>query len=362
MQDFYHNDNFMDSMCYNNQIEGLMNLDDLDINEIDLSKKIGDMLIFGFLGYDIYSDENKDFLEDLRLGLIGGVILFARNIGSSEQLKHTIKDIVDINNDIFIYVDQEGGKVQRLRYNQYPSAEEMVDSYSKNEVEVFYENMAKELESYRINVNLGPVVDIDNKDCPVIGGLRRSYSNDPEIISNYASIFIDSHHKHQIYTCIKHFPGHGSAQGDSHHGLTDVTDHFDERELIAFYKLIKNDKVDMIMTAHIVNKKYDENDPATLSKNTITNLLRDAKYNGDVIKYDGIVISDDLCMGAIMQHYSLKDSILKSMYSYFARHNVDKKSKDFGNEKNPSKGYIAWLLWGGDVCEDWIKKIYQKIN
>jgi beta-N-acetylhexosaminidase len=290
-------------------VGGMMGLD----NNQDIDSKIGSMLIFGFLGDDIYSNDNKDFLENLQANNIGSVILFTRNISSSDNLKNLNGDILEENSDAFIFVDQEGGRVQRLKFNQYKSAKQITENHESNEIQNYeeakteYGRLSKELKEHNINVNFGPVVDVDNiYPCPVIGGMDRSYSKDPEIVSKYAKIFIDAHHDNEIFTCLKHFPGHGSARNDSHHGLTDVTETFSETELKPFYDLIEKGKADMIMTAHIINENYDKDYPATMSKNTLYSLLRDKGYNG-------VIVSDDLCMGAIAQNYSIEDSIVKSI-------------------------------------------------
>jgi beta-N-acetylhexosaminidase len=117
--------------------------------------------------------------------------------------------------------------------------------------------------------------------------------------------FVDVFQRHGIACCYKHFPGHGSALDDTHKGFVDVTNTFKEEELIPYYQLVRDVyKPTMIMTAHVVNKHLDRQGlPATLSHEILTGLLR--KQMG----YDGVIISDDLQMQAISDHYSLEDAL-----------------------------------------------------
>jgi len=158
---------------------------------------------------------------------------------------------------------------------------------------------------------LGPVVDLENdpkdeKPPSIIASLNRSFSHDPDIVLDKATGYIDIFHKQGIVTCIKHFPGKGSAMKDSHKGMVDVTDTHTEIDLKPFYDLIKAGKADAVMTAHIINKRYDDYHPATLSQDTMKKLLREKGY-------DGVIVSDCLHMGAIQEHYSFEEGIVRSI-------------------------------------------------
>jgi len=164
--------------------------------------------------------------------------------------------------------------------------------------------IAKTLSKAGINLNLAPVVDLNiNPDNPVIGKLERSFSADPEIVTNHTEEFIKAHREIGILCALKHFPGHGSSTQDSHKGLTDITKTWTERELVPYQELIVQDLADIIMTAHVYNAELDHRYPATLSKAIITGILRDR------LNYDGVVISDDMQMGAIADHYGFETAI-----------------------------------------------------
>lgn len=279
-----------------------------------LKYQIGQMLMVGFFGTS--APKNSQICKDIKEYHLGGVILFdynpinhkkAKNISTKYQLKKLTKELQDCSYDgrLLIAVDQEGGKVQRLKrkygfYGRFPKASDV----KKMDVKKFigqYEKMAKELKSVGVNYNLAPVVDLDiNPKNYVIHKLGRSYGNYKEV-RVLAYEFIDAMHKFGILTSLKHFPGHGSSIGDTHKGFVDVTPFWKEVELDPFHFF--KDKADSVMVAHVFNKHLDKKYPASLSYKTITKKLR-----GD-LDYHNVVITDDLQMGAINKHFSLKSSL-----------------------------------------------------
>lgn len=270
------------------------------------------MIIVGF--DDAKIDENSQIIKDINKYELGGVILFDifyhdrsknKNVISPKQVAELTSSLQQLSTrKILISIDQEGGKVARLKpkydFLEIPSAKDVALT-SEQEAQLIYANMAKMLQQNGLNCNFAPVVDLAiNPDNKVIVGLERSFSKDPKKVSKYASILIDAQKEHNIISVLKHFPGHGSSLGDSHLGFVDITDTWSPIELQPYKNLIQKNKIDMIMTAHVFNKKLDSNYPATLSYNVNTKLLREK------LKYKGVVISDDLQMKAISKHYSLK--------------------------------------------------------
>ena len=163
--------------------------------------------------------------------------------------------------------------------------------------------MAKTLAAAGINHNLAPVVDINSNPAnPVIGALGRSFSADPAVVIAQARAFIEAHHAHDVTTTLKHFPGHGSSQADSHLGLVDVSATWQRDELEPYRVLIGEGIVDTVMTAHVFNTQLDPTYPATLSKATITGILRDE------LGFDGVVITDDMNMQAITSQYGFEQA------------------------------------------------------
>jgi beta-N-acetylhexosaminidase len=282
---------------------------------LTLEQKIGQMLMVGFYGTS--APKSSQICNDIARYHLGGVILFdvnpsnrwkPKNIESKAQLKQLTSQLQHCSWDhkLLIAIDQEGGKVQRLKSTygfagNFPKASR-VATMRDQEVLATYQKMAKELQSVGVNYNLAPVVDLGiNPKNRVIYGLGRSFGSDPKRVSYYASLFIKAMHKHGVLTSLKHFPGHGSSLGDTHKGYVDVSEVWKRMELEPYRQL--KDQADTIMVAHVFNRHLDANYPATLSRATITTLLRQK------IGYRGVVITDDLHMGAIAKKYSLKETL-----------------------------------------------------
>lgn len=236
-----------------------------------------------------------------------------RNITGPRQVKRLTESLnASSATPLLIAVDQEGGIVARLkdRYGFPPSvsAQYLGEQNDLGLTARSAESMAATLAEYGFNLNLAPVVDLKtNPDNPVVALKQRSFSANPTLVSSHAAEFIRSHHRQHIYTCLKHFPGHGSSRDDSHLGLVDVTSYWSEDELIPYQNLINQGLCDMVMTAHTFNSRIDPDYPATLSKATIDGLLRKR------LGFDGVVVSDDLNMGAIVMHYSYETAVEKAI-------------------------------------------------
>ena len=285
-----------------------------------LDVKIGQMLKIGFRGMQV-ADTNH-IARDLQEYHLGGVVLFDydvpsdtayRNIQSPEQVNQLVNDLKALSEKpLIVSIDQEGGRVARLKpkygFPKSVAAEYLGSLDNADSTRYYARKTAKTLSNLGINVNLAPVVDVNvNPDNPVIGGLERSFSDNPLTVAKHAGIFIKTLHNYDIQTVLKHFPGHGSSEKDSHLGVVDVTDTWSEKELIPYRQLIDSSLVDAVMTAHIFNHQIDSTYPATLSKPTIDGILRDS------LGFDGVVISDDLMMGAIRKEYGLKTTIKQAL-------------------------------------------------
>ncbi|MDE2723008.1 MAG: glycoside hydrolase family 3, partial [Gemmatimonadota bacterium] len=253
----------------------------------------------------------------------GGVVLFdydlaskgevVRNITSPRQLRRLTSALQDIAS-YFIAVDAEGGYVNRLKEEyefsvSVPSAQEL-GRQSPGKTKKVADALARELKDLGINWNFAPVVDvnIDSKS-PAIGAIERSFSDVPRAVVAHANVFIKAHQEQQVIPTLKHFPGHGSAAGDTHLGVTDVTETYRRaKELLPYRKFIQKGYGDPILTAHIVNRKLDKSGrPATLSYDIMTRLLR---YE---LGFDGVVISDDMQMGAIVEVYGLTEAVVEAV-------------------------------------------------
>jgi beta-N-acetylhexosaminidase len=267
--------------------------------DAQLKKMIGQMLIVGFDGTKI--DKNSQIVKDMQEYNLGGVILFdvnyhdrsrQKNITSPAQLHKLTDDLRRFSpTPLFIAIDQEGGKVARLKakygFIKIPSAS-AVSKMPLNRAKSIYQTQSQMLQENGINMNFAPVVDLRmNPKNRVIVGLERSYGKDPQKVAAYASLVMDEQTKHNIISVLKHFPGHGSSLGDSHKGFVDITNTWSKKELAPYRILIQAHKADAIMTAHVFNKNLDAKYPATLSYKVNTELLR--KKLGFVGEDDGFL-------------------------------------------------------------------------
>lgn len=290
-------------------------------NDEKLKKMIGRMLIIGFDAQSV-TKETK-IVKQIQKYELGGVILFDRhfkdrtktkNISSVKQLKTLTSSLKSFAlKPLLISVDQEGGKVARLKpaygFEATPSAKVVseMDAYMTKHV---YDNLAKMLKDAGINCNFAPVVDLaTNPQNKVIVGLKRSYSSEPKEVVKYAKIFMDSLQEKNIISVLKHFPGHGSSLTDSHNGFVDVSQTWSEIELEPYIELIHSGDADMIMTAHVFNSNLDKLYPSTLSYKVNTELLRNK------LGYKRVIVSDDLQMGAIAKHYTLEQVVTLAINS-----------------------------------------------
>jgi beta-N-acetylhexosaminidase len=298
----------------------------------------------------------------IRDGRIGGVILFAQNVADPSQLKRLIGSLSDAGRPLrpFICVDQEGGTIQRLTkakgFVGLPSARE-VSRLEQAAAYRLYRKGAGELADLGVNVNFGPVVDLNtNAANPAIGRLARSYDRDPEKVIAYARQFIDAHDQAGVFTAAKHFPGHGSAPLDPHNEIVDITRTWQEKELEPFRDLISDNFVDMIMVGHLIHPKFsDNNRPASLSRRAIEGSLR------TTLGFRGLVVTDDLDMGAIRDRYSIEEASVMAV-------EAGSDLLVIANNKNPDPmiadriaNAVADAVAAGRIPRQKIEAAYQRI-
>jgi beta-N-acetylhexosaminidase len=290
-----------------------------------LRQQIGQMLIMGFSGTEI--NEHSPITKWLTTDGLGGVILFdidllqkgqAKNLVNQEQIRllntqlkqcAQVDDYKEEKLFPFIAIDYEGGIVDRLSQidgclkTKKPCELALLND---EDLKVEARTMAETLQSLGFNLNFAPVVDLKlNEERGIIGKLGRSFSAEPSQVARVAKVFIETFSEHGITCCYKHFPGHGSAISDSHQGCVDVTETFQDQELEPYSLLLKHcETPTMIMTAHVINRKLDATGvAATLSHPILNGLLREQ------LGFNGVIISDDLQMQAISNHYSLDETL-----------------------------------------------------
>ena len=263
-------------------------------------------LLVGFVGTSPEDKSVQELHQTLEKGLAVGVIFFRHNIENPDQIRvlNASFRALKTPTPILLALDQEGGRVQRLgaqnSFKNFPSAWD-VAQMTLEEAASLYKDFAIQVKDAGFNYVLGPVVDLHHPDSQAIGGLARAYSADPQKIADFARAFIQAHRDQGIATSIKHFPGHGLARGDTHQGLVDVTQTFQAEELTPFQMLVEEKMADSVMVAHVHHTDWDPDYPASISPHIVEKILREGWG------YDGVVVTDDLHMGAIVD--TLKDPV-----------------------------------------------------
>lgn len=343
-------------------------------NDADLRKQIAQMIIVGFNGTEITQD--NPIYDDIKNENISGVILFSKdvikakanmpdttkNIKSPKQLKKLIKQIKELSpQKLFISIDQEGGQITRLpssigfKVNTL-SHKQLGDTDDTKLTYKQAKKIAKNLKKLGINTNFAPCVDLAiNKNSPIIYKRERSFSDNPQKVFIHSKEYIKAHNKYNILTVAKHFPGHGSAIGDSHNGFTDVTLTWNKTELEPYIALNNEGLLNAVMVAHVYNENLDKDYPASLSKNIITGILKDE------IKFDGLIVSDDMQMKAISDNYTLEESIITAINAgtdvlIFA--NNIKANENIAKEFND---IVFDAVKSGKILPETIEKSYRKI-
>ncbi len=273
-----------------------------------LRDKVGQLFILGFEG----TTPTPAFRKLIREARIGGVVLFSRNFESPTQLIRLINGLQRLSPDapLFVAVDHEGGRVSRLPapFTFFPAAAQVGAGNSHRLAYAMGQAMARELKAVGINLNFAPVLDVHtNARNRVIGD--RAFGKDAIQVAKMALAVMVGLQDHGVIACGKHFPGHGDTTADSHRELPRVKHSLSrliEVELRPFAHAIQN-RIEALMTAHVVYHCLDPDRPATLSRTVLTRLLRQA------MGFLGVVITDDLEMKAISDRWRIRDAAVDAL-------------------------------------------------
>jgi beta-N-acetylhexosaminidase len=278
---------------------------------------LGQLLLVGFQGTRVAGNaEVERLLCQVR---VGGVVLFEQpNITDPDQLTTLTTDLQRRAREctgraLLIAVDAEGGQVMRLSprvgWDATLSHRELGETNDFALTRLEAQRIGLMLAGAGINWNFAPVVDVGyNPANAVIVGHGRSFAADPLLVTSHARAYLHGMRAAGILTTLKHFPGHGSSDADSHLGFVDVTATANPAiELAPYRALLPEGSVDAVMTAHVVNRALDPEHPATLSRPTVTGLLRRR------LGFSGVVVSDDMRMGAIAQHYGVGEATVLAL-------------------------------------------------
>lgn len=301
---------------------------------MSLEDKITQMLMVDFRRWQQASeiDETSFTVMNAEIsGIIarykfGGIILFGENFEDTEQtvnLVSSLKNIASVSDftPMFIGVDQEGGSVTRIKNGTtLPGNMAIGATASKDDAFLAGEILSSELSSLGINLNFAPSLDVNNNPAnPVIG--LRSFSSDPDLVSELGLSLIEGQQKNDVISAAKHFPGHGNTEVDSHLGLPVVNKTYEELSRIELKPFVAaiNEEVDMLMTAHIQFPQIESSTavsikdgssiylPATLSPEILTTVAREK------LNYNGVIITDAMNMSAISENFGESEAVILAM-------------------------------------------------
>lgn len=279
------------------------------IEKMTLDEKVGQLIIGGISGTSLTAQE-KELIHTYKLG---GFILFSSNLEKPNQSLHLLNELKKENRKnnvpLFLSVDQEGGNVTRLPQLLDIQTNEEIGLRNDEELaRKTGELLGRQVKAFGFQVNFAPVIDVNNNpNNPVIGD--RSFGSNPELVGNLGVEAMQGMQDEQVIPVIKHFPGHGDTHIDSHDQLPVIDKSMDELEnieLVPFKEAIEAG-ADVVMTAHILLPQIEEDVPATLSNEIITGLLRED------LEFEGVIITDDLTMGAISNDYDLGEAAVQAI-------------------------------------------------
>jgi beta-N-acetylhexosaminidase len=272
----------------------------------DIETQAARLFTVGFHGKAVTDDLSRL----LSLG-VGGVIFFSRNVGQPVEVAELTRAIKrQAGRPISIALDQEGGKVARLRqgFSELPSMRLLGETGSAELAREIGALIGRELRAVGFDMNYAPVLDVDtNPDNPVIGS--RAFGRTPERVSEFGLALAAGLESVGVAACGKHFPGHGDTNRDSHLELPRLS-HSLERlrrvELQPFAAAVAA-RIPALMTAHVIFEPLDPVYPATMSRAVLRGLLREE------MRYDGLVVTDDLEMRAIADHYTVEEAVVRGL-------------------------------------------------
>lgn len=280
------------------------------IDQMTLEEKIGQLVIVGMDGQQT-NDEVSQLIQEHK---VGGVILFKNNIKDANQTLTLLNDLKVANQNnpvpLWLSVDQEGGRVSRLssEFKSIPAAGDIGAENNLTYTRDIGQAIGKELHALGFNMDFAPVLDINsNPKNPVIGD--RSFGSTPEAVIKHGIETMHGITSQGVAAVVKHFPGHGDTSVDSHYDLPLVNKSLEELqqfELLPFIEAINQD-VDAIMVAHLLMQQIDDQQPASISEPVISGLLRDQ------LGFDGVVITDDMTMGGLLNGNNIGDAAVRSL-------------------------------------------------
>lgn len=281
----------------------------MKIEKLSIEEKVGQLFMVG-----LEEKTNEDIANLIQENKIGGVVLYRKNYHTYKEMLAYVNNIKELNSKnsipIFISIDQEGGRVNRMPQEilNLKSATKLANTKNVEIVKESGKIIGEMLNKTGISIDYAPVLDIRKfKEKHAIGD--RCYGENKEDVSKYGIEVMKEMQNQGVIPVVKHFPGHGLTKKDSHFRIPKITqkiETLEKEDMIPFEKAIK-ENAEAIMVGHLIIKDVDKKYPASLSKKVIQKYLIE-KYN-----YKGLIITDDLKMMAIQLHYNMKKAVIKAI-------------------------------------------------
>ena len=323
------------------------------VDRMTLEEKIGQMIFGGIDGVELSEEGRRMVREDK----VGGVILFKDNLVNANQIVTLLNSLKAENQEedppLFLGVDQEGGRVTRIpELNDLPTNKQIGQKNNLDLAKQLGVILGRQLNAYGFNLDFAPVMDIDsNPDNPIIGD--RSFGSNPKVVSEFGISTMKGLQSQNVISVIKHFPGHGDTEVDSHVELPIVNKDLKELEaleLIPFEHAIKSG-ADVVMIGHILLPKIDENMPSSISKKIITDILRER------LQYEGVIMTDDMTMKAILNHHEIGEAAVEAIK---AGNDIVLIAHDYEKVERAIQAILD-AVRNGEIKEEQINKSVERI-
>ncbi|MGG6311721.1 beta-N-acetylhexosaminidase [Paenibacillus macerans] len=322
------------------------------LGKLNTAEKIGQLVLVGMDGTEP-DGATRSLIEDDH---VGGFIFYKDNIKDAKQALSLFNGLKAANRSqpvpLFLSVDEEGGRVSRMpgELTKLPTAREIGDTGSVELAGRIGGVIGGELSGFGLNLDFAPVLDVNsNPENPVIGD--RAFGTKPEVVSRMGIAVMKGIRDQGVIPVVKHFPGHGDTSVDSHLGLPVVEhglDRLRKLELVPFKQAIR-DGADVVMIAHLLMPKLDPEHPASFSKAVIHDLLREE------LGFGGMVISDDMTMGAIAEHYDIGEAAVQFVQ---AGGNIVLVGHDYAKERQVLQA-LADAVKSGEITAEMLdERVY----
>ena len=330
----------------NSAAEAEINLVEEKLKTLSLEEKIGQMMFIGVHGTKM--DADIKFMLDAYK--VGGIIYFDRNMDTLEQVRNFSAELqANSKIPLFISLDEEGGRVSRMKHAlPPPPSQQMVGaSGDYNLAKVHAVEIAKRLRDIGINLNFAPVADVGNNE--------RMFSSDSQVVAEFLSNAAQGYESENFFYTLKHFPGIGKAKIDPHKDISvidDSKDILEQRDILPFKKIIseRDNSKFMVMIGHLKYSAIDNQNPATLSKKIITDLLRNE------LNFQGVIITDDLEMGAVANYSD--DEI--GVVAVKSGADILLVCHEYSQQKSVCDGVLK-AVQSGEISEDRINESVRRI-